>query len=211
MFVYEVGLFGAGVLLGLVLVYYRGLPMLLIGLAGLLGGYLYTGGPNGRKYLALGDVLVFSLMGPLSVVGVYFALTGEGSLAVLLASLPVGSLLAAIMAVNNQRDAASDRKAEVRTLSNVTGFRASRIENLTLPVSVHLFVSPAALFGLLSAWTLLVFLSLPLVFRSLRDIWSSGEESVRELTYLVVRTAQLHLIFGVLLSAGTVVGALPGS
>ncbi len=72
-------------------------------------------------------------------------------------------------------------------------------------------MSLAALFGLLSAWTLLVFLSLPLAFRNLRDIWSSGEESVKELTYLVVRSAQLHLIFGVLLSAGIVVSALIGS
>ena len=60
--------------------------MLLIGVAGLLGGYLYTGGPKGYKYLALGDVLVFVLMGPLSVVGTYLALTGEVSLLVLLAS-----------------------------------------------------------------------------------------------------------------------------
>ncbi len=47
MFVFGVGLFGAGVLLGLVLVYHRGLPMLLVRLAGLLGGYLYTDGPKG--------------------------------------------------------------------------------------------------------------------------------------------------------------------
>jgi 1,4-dihydroxy-2-naphthoate octaprenyltransferase len=122
-FVYGVSLFGAGTLLGLILLYYRGLPMLIIGVAGLLGGYLYTGGPKGYKYLALGEVLVFVLMGPLSVVGTYLALTGEASLAVLLASLPVGSLVAAIMAVNNHRDAASDRGAGVKTLSNVIGFR----------------------------------------------------------------------------------------
>lgn len=50
--------------------------MLLIGLAGLLGGYLYTGGPKGYEYPALGGVLVFLLMGPLSVMGTYLALTG---------------------------------------------------------------------------------------------------------------------------------------
>jgi 1,4-dihydroxy-2-naphthoate octaprenyltransferase len=59
-------------------------------------------------------------------------------------------------------------------------------------------------------WTLLVFLSLPLALGNLRVIWISGEESVRELTYLVVRTAQLHLLFGVLLSAGIAVGTLVG-
>ncbi len=137
-FAYGVGLFGVGVLLGFVLLCYRGLPMLL------LGGYLYTGGPKGYKYLALGDVLVFLLMGPLMVVGSYYALTGGLTLTVFLASLPVGSLVAAIMAINNHRDAATDREAEVRTLSNVIGFRASVIENLLLPLSAYLAVRTVA-------------------------------------------------------------------
>lgn len=210
LFAYGVALFGAGTLLGLVLLYYRGLPMLLLGVVGLLGGYLYTGGPKGYKYLALGDVLVFLLMGPLMVVGTYYALTGGMTITVFLASLPVGSLVAAIMAVNNHRDAAADAEAEVKTLSNVIGFRASRVENLLLPVSAYLFVVLMVLFGVLSAWSLLVFLSLPLALANLRDVRNSGEESARELSYLVVRSAQLHMIFGVLLSAGVVVGALTG-
>jgi 1,4-dihydroxy-2-naphthoate octaprenyltransferase len=207
-FRFGVGLFGAGSLLGLLLVYHRGLPMLLIGVAGLLGGYLYTGGPKGYKYLALGDVLVFVLMGLLMVLGTYLALTGETSGVVLLASLPVGSLVAAIMAVNNHRDAATDGESGVRTLANVLGFRASRLENLLLPVSAYLLVLLMVLSGVLSAWTLLVFLSLPIAFGNLKGIWESGEESVRELTYLVKRSAQLHLVFGVLLSLGIVLGAL---
>ena len=210
-FAYGVGLFGAGVLLGLVLLYYRGLPMLLLGAVGLLGGYLYTGGPKGYKYLALGDVLVFLLMGPLMVIGSYYAFTGGLTLTVVLASLPVGSLVAAIMAVNNHRDAATDTEAEVRTLSNVIGFRASRIENLLLPVSAYLSVALMAFFGVLPVWSLLTFLSLPLALANLRDIKNSGEESAPELGYLVVRTAQLHLVFGVLLSAGIAIGALTGS
>ena len=67
------------------------------------------------------------------------------------------------------------------------------------------------LFGVLSAWTLLVFLSLPLALANLRDVKNSGEESARELSYLVVRSAQLHMIFGVLLSAGIAAGVLTGS
>lgn len=207
-FLYGVLLFAAGVALGLVLVYFRGLPMLLIGAVGLLGGYLYTGGPRGYKYLALGDALVFVLMGPLSVIGVLYALTGTATFAVLLASLPVGSLVAAIMAVNNHRDAPSDRAAGVRTLSNVVGFRASRMENLLLPVSAYLFVLLAVLFGALPPWTLLVFLSAPLAWKNVRVIAGSDEEAARGLTYLVTRTAQLHLVFGLLLAAGIALGAL---
>ncbi len=169
-----VGLFGVGVLLGFILLYYRGLPMLL------LGGYLYTGGPKGYKYLALGDVLVFLLMGPLMVVGSYYALTGGLTLTVFLASLPVGSLVAAIMAINNHRDAATDREAEVRTLSNVIGFRASVIENLLLPLSAYLAVVLMAFFGVLPVWSPLTFLCLPLALANLRDIKNSGEERARD-------------------------------
>lgn len=68
-----------------------------------------------------------------------------------------------------------------------------------------------ALFGLLSAWSLLAFLSLPLTLANLRDIKNSGEESARELSYLVVRTAQLHLVFGILLSAGIAIAVFTGS
>ena len=54
--------------------------------------------------------------------------------------------------------------------------------------------------GLFGAGVLLVFLSLTCVPGNLRDIWSSGGERVRALTYLVVRTTQLHFVFGTLLS-----------
>lgn len=114
--------------------------------------------------LLVGAIGLLVLMGPLSVVGSYYALTGDVTLSVL-----VASLVAAIMAVDNHRDAASDRDAGVRTLSNVIGFRASRFENLILPASAYLFVALAVLLGVLTPWTLLVFLSLPLALKNLRS------------------------------------------
>ncbi len=69
-------LFAAGVLLGFVLIAVRGWPMLLLGMIGFAGGYFYTGKPVAYKYFAVGDLLVFALMGPLMVIGSYFVLTG---------------------------------------------------------------------------------------------------------------------------------------
>jgi 1,4-dihydroxy-2-naphthoate octaprenyltransferase len=82
------------------------------------------------------------------------------------------------------------------------------LENLILPVSAYLFVALAVLLDLLTPWSLLVFPSLPLAWKNLGIIKYSGEENVRELSYLVERTAQLHLVFGVLLSVGIALGAL---
>ena len=64
-------LFAAGFALGLTMVFFRGAPVFWLGVVGLLGGYFYTGNPVGYKYIALGDFLVFTLMGPLMVIGSY--------------------------------------------------------------------------------------------------------------------------------------------
>jgi 1,4-dihydroxy-2-naphthoate octaprenyltransferase len=49
------------------------------GAVGVLGGFLYTGGPRPFKYLGLGDPLIIPLMGPLLTQGAYTALTGTRS------------------------------------------------------------------------------------------------------------------------------------
>lgn len=61
--------FGIAILIGVYLLTQRGWPIVMFGMVGILGGYFYTGGPLGYKYRALGEFLVFTLMGPLMVWG----------------------------------------------------------------------------------------------------------------------------------------------
>ena len=70
------GAFAMVALVGIVLVALRGWPMLLLGVVGLVAGYSYTGPPFQYKFHALGVPLVAVLMGPLEVVGTYYAITG---------------------------------------------------------------------------------------------------------------------------------------
>lgn len=109
-------LFALGCVLGLILLAYRGMPIFVLGVIGLLGGFFYTGKPIGYKYIALGDFLVFTLMGMLMVIGSYYVLTGDYNTNVLYISLPVGFLVAAILHANNLRDIVHDTEANVRTL-----------------------------------------------------------------------------------------------
>ena len=97
-------MFAVGAALGLILVVIRGLPMLIIGVVGFLGGLFYTAKPVGYKYLALGDFGVFIFMGPMMVIGAFYALTGTYNNTILLVSLPVGFLVAAILSAKNLRD-----------------------------------------------------------------------------------------------------------
>ena len=69
------------------------------------------------EYRALGVPLVFVLMGPLMVVGTFFAVTGTWSATALAASVPVGLLVAAILDGNEWRDINEDSRAGISTLS----------------------------------------------------------------------------------------------
>ncbi|MBI5725097.1 MAG: prenyltransferase [Planctomycetes bacterium] len=200
-------LLAAGSVVGLFLVWARGLTVLWLGLAGVAGGFLYGGRSFGYKYIALGDVMVFLLMGPLIVVGAHFTLTGEMSLRPLLASLPVACLVTAILYSNNLRDIAHDCSSGVRTLAGMLGLRGAKIGYFILVGGAYALAAAWAACGVLSPWTLLVLLTLPPAWKNLSLIRRARMSNSSEIAAIDVLTAQLHLGFGLLLSAGILLGA----
>src|SRR6266702_4071500 len=104
-------------LMGIFLLLHRGWPIVLLGLIGFIGGYFYTAPPFQYKYRALGLPLVFLLMGPLMVVGAYYAVTGTFDPNLLIVSLPVGLLVTAILHGNEWRDVAEDTRHGFTTFS----------------------------------------------------------------------------------------------
>ena len=65
--------FGLAVLAGAYLIATAGWELLLIGVASILAGVLYTGGPRPYGYEGLGEVFVFLFFGVVAVTGSYFA------------------------------------------------------------------------------------------------------------------------------------------
>lgn len=200
--------FALTALLGLPVVLVQGWPIVLLGAVGVLGGYLYTGRPVAYKYVALGDALVFVLMGPLMVLGGYLAVTGSWNRDALLVSLPVGCLVAAILAANNLRDIDHDGEAGVTTVARLLGHRGGQAEYAVLVVGAYVLTAVFAGLGVFSAWTLLPLLSLPLAGKALLTVFRSRPGEAADLAGADVMTAQLHLVFGVLLTVGVVAGAL---
>jgi 1,4-dihydroxy-2-naphthoate octaprenyltransferase len=205
-------MFGVGVLLGLILLYFRGLPMFYLGAAGLVGGYLYCGKPVGFKYIALGDVGVFVLMGPLMVIGSYYALTGDFTMAgltrPLLVSIPIGMLTAAILHANNTRDITHDTEARVKTFAGLIGFQAAKIEYMILVLGAFTAVAWMVWSKTLPIYSLAVFISIVPALKNVRQMVASHPGKVEEIATLDVQTAQHHLMFGVLLVISIAVGAL---
>jgi len=199
--------FGLASALGVILIAFRGWSMAALGVIGLAGGYLYTGGPVGYKYFALGDLLVFVLMGPLMVIGGYLAVTGVYRHEVLLLSLPVGCLVAAILAANNLRDVKHDGDAKVTTLARVLGAKGGRAEYVLLLVGAFAIMIGLVIARVLSPWTLLVLISAPLAVKNLHTVLASRPGEAEDLATADVTTAQLHLAFGLLLTLGVIFGA----
>ncbi|MER3449285.1 MAG: hypothetical protein C4315_05790, partial [Chloroflexota bacterium] len=200
--------FALAILVGLYLVAVRGLPLLLLGLLGLTGGYFYTAPPLEYKFRALGVPLVFVLMGPLMVFGTYLAVTGEPSLLALLVSVPIGFLVAAILHGNEWRDISEDIRSGARTLSHRLGWRRAHYLYVGLILAAYICVGFGVMLRLLPPYTLLTLLSLPVGFGLLHRAQLGAAGQMRAIAMIDLQTARLHLVFGLLLIAGLLLAAV---
>ncbi|HEU5015816.1 MAG TPA: LLM class flavin-dependent oxidoreductase [Roseiflexaceae bacterium] len=195
-------------LVGVGLIAARGWPIVLLGVLGLIGGLGYTAPPFQYKFKALGVPLVFLLMGPLMVVGSYFAITGLWSVQALVLSIPVGLLVAAILHGNEWRDISDDARAGIATISNRWGRKVAHIGYVSLVVGAYMALVVGVLLGLLPTSTLLAMLSLPLLVSMIRDSELAASGQQRAIAMIDLRTARLHAVFGALLALGLLLGAL---
>lgn len=210
MFRFGLILFTFAVLFGLPIIMERGMLVLWLGIIGIVGGFFYTGRPIGYKYVALGDVFIFLLYGPAIVTGTFYALTGMFFTEVLLISIPLGLLVTGILQANNLRDIIHDRKANIKTLATVFGEGFAKGEYVFLVAGAYLTVILLVVFNILSPWALLVFLSLPVALKNMNMIKGIKIEDTGKIAMLDALTAQLTLMFGVLLSISIVITKVIG-
>ncbi len=194
-------------LMGIFLILHRGWPIVLLGLIGFIGGYFYTAPPFQYKYRALGLPLVFLLMGPLMVVGAYYAVTDTFDPNLLIVSLPVGLLVTAILHGNEWRDVAEDTRHGFTTFSAQVGREAAHWVYVMLILGAYVAVGLAVMVGALPTLALLTLFSLPLMAWILRDAERGAEGHLRAIAMIDLMTARLHSAFGVLLLVGLVAGS----
>jgi len=195
-------LFALAAAIGIFLAVTRGWTILILAVIGAFAGIFYTAPPFRYKYMALGEISVFLMWGPLMVEGAYFVQRQTLSLDALLASLPFGVLVALVLFANNLRDTADDRDKGIRTLSTITGRHKGIWVYVGLVVFAYLSVVVMAFTGPLNYWSLLALLSLPLFFRLLRQMIQNPPLDAD------ARTAKLNTAFGILLIISLLIGRL---
>ena len=195
---------GLAGLVGLYLAIVGGLPILVLGVLAIGSALAYTGGPWPYGYRGLGEVFVFAFFGPVAVVGTAYLQTGQPEPLALAAAVPIGSLITAILVVNNLRDMSTDRHAGKLTLAVRFGERWSVLEyGLLLAVS---YGAPVALVA--AGWgpisVLLPLASAPLAVRLVRIV--RARDDPRRLNPVLRGTARLSIVFAVLFAMGLALG-----
>lgn len=199
-----VAAFALATLLGLYLASVGGWPIIAIGVASLICGLAYTGGPWPFGYHGLGDVFVFVFFGIVAVTGTAYLQAGAWSTFALVAAIPVGLLVTNILVINNLRDQATDVVAGKRTLAVRLGDRATRWQYLAFTALAYVVTAGLAL-ATARPWLLLPLASMPLALRLSQRVRAGL--AGRELNPLLGQTGRLLVLFGVLLAAGLLLAA----
>ena len=181
--------------LGTILVLFRGLELLILGVLALLVAILYSEGPLPISSTPFGELFVALLMGPIEVASANLAASGQVSTLSLVFSIPVGFMVAAILLANNLRDLQKDRDHGRKTLAVIVGMSYGSSILLALMVLSFIWSVPAFVLFHTSPSIFLVWLAFPVAligyFRITRtDGWARAVPTV----------SGLHMLVGALLT-----------
>jgi 1,4-dihydroxy-2-naphthoate octaprenyltransferase len=150
-----------GSAVGLIIVWLTGSGFILVlGLAGALGGFFYTAPPLRLGYRGAGEVFIAFLFGLLPVYGAYYLQTGVIDYTPLLPGGIIGILVFLIILVNEFPDLSVDAAVNKRTLVVLFGVPAAVwIYRIALGVSFVLAAAAAVLYRSVLAAAILYFLT----------------------------------------------------
>jgi 1,4-dihydroxy-2-naphthoate octaprenyltransferase len=193
--------FAGAALIGAYLIWVGGWPIFLLGVASILSGWAYNGGPLPVAYTPLGELFVVAFFGVGAVCGTYWLCTANISPIAVQVGLALGFLTGAVLLVNNQRDIEADARVGRRTLAIMAG------RQLTNWIYAGMMLVP---FGLLipiayalpgsHVWAALI--SLPLTGVLINRF--AHEPGGRGFNRILGQTVQNQALFSLLLSLGLV-------
>ena len=188
--------------IGLMLV--AGLPVLYFGLAGCALIVLYPW----LKYHALGDLDIFLTYSVLPILGTSYVATGALNCETLWLMLPIGLITVGILHVNNTRDIEQDSRAGIKTFAMLVGKRVSVVLYIAELMLPFVCVLVAAICGAMPWWALVVLVALKPALDNCRAMLKLPTEGMKALIGVDEKTAQLQLMFSLLLSLSLFITAM---
>ncbi len=198
-----IALYGLGALAGLYLAATRpnGWLLLALGLAGGALAVFYTLPPFALQYHGLGDVAVGVVFGPIVTLGAYAVQTGALSWEALLASIPLGILVAAFLFVNEMPEHETDPRGGKRTIPARLGLERSYRLYLAMVGLAVAFLVVSATSGWIPWFALIALVAVVPLARSIRVLRVYFREYPRHMP-ANAGTIQAVLFLGVGLTVG---------
>ena len=190
---------------GVPLIQKAGMDVLWLGLIGFVSGFFYTAPPfrfASRK--GLGELLIGLNFGPLMVAGSALVQTGQILPEALLAGIPIGLLVAAIVYVNEFPDHDGDKATGKDTLIVVFGLEQARLGYVFLVVGAFVSIIVMALNGTLPMLSLIALPAAYLGIRAVQTLYKYYND--RLLLPANAGTINMHLLTGLLFCIGIWLG-----
>ncbi len=207
-------LVGAGVALtiafacGVPLIIAVGWPIAALMILGALAAFGYGFPPLSLKYRALGDVTVFFTFGIGITLGAYLVQAEAFSWTAIVAAIPLGLFVAAILIMNNLRDIEDDRAAGVTTFEGRLGLRAGAHFFILILSAAYVMTVMAVIGGSLPWGSLAMLGTIPLAIALVLQARAARVVGPSALTGAPEETAKLMFLFGLLLVLGVAVSAV---
>lgn len=189
--------FAVATVVGLLLAWRGGWPILLAGVLSAAAAMAYSGGPRPISYTPFGDAVVLLFFGFVAVCGTYYLQTLTVSAGALTAAAMVGLPASAVLVVNNYRDLDLDRQVGKITLAVWLGRAFTRWEYAVLLLLPYALLALLARTTGLSESLLIPLLTLPLALGLVRQFWREAPGPA--FNPLLARTAQFQVLFSLLL------------
>jgi 1,4-dihydroxy-2-naphthoate octaprenyltransferase len=196
--------YAVGVVFGLYLAMARGWQVLVLGVIGFLLGYLYTAPPVRLAYRGLGELAVGIGFGPLIVVGTYWVQMKQWSSEALLASLPVGLLITAVLQINEIPDRQWDARSGKRTLPTRMTDSAAIAGYVILVAGAYASIAVGVALRVLPSPILVGLLTAPMAWKAIKVLRRHHAYPYR-LIPANATTVFTHLLTGMLLFFGYVI------
>ena len=200
----SVSLLTVALLGGVGLLLRTGLPLLYIGIGGLLCSVLYPP----LKYKACGDYVIFMAYALLPTIGTVYATTLHFDWRVLYIAVPIGLITVAILHCNNLRDIETDRRAHISTPAMQMGGRASVWVYCFEVLVPFVWLSGCVVGGVLPAWCLLAWIAALPALRNARVAVGYFKQGAAAIATLDEGTAKLQLAFSLMLMVSFTIAGL---
>jgi len=197
---------GLGALIGLYLVMQTNLTLLWIGLVGVFAAFFYVAPPVRLAHRGIGELFVGLSFGPLVVMGTYFVQTLRLDWGPFFLSVAFGSLVAAILWINEFPDVEADVSVGKRTLMSRLGYERATYVYLELLLQAYGFVGLAVVTATVPWTVLLAFATVPLARKAFLGLRANYRDPMA-LIPANAGTIGLTVTFGILAIVGVVAGA----